>query len=162
MESLISTFHIDYKLLIAQVINFALVFSILYFLIFKPIIKTMAERNLNIEKGLSDAKEAEDKLALADVEAKDVIVQAKKEANTLIENSLKEAEIKRLGMVNKAKSEIKTIIEEERVKINEEKEQMLKDIKTETIDLVILTAEKVLKEKLDENKDFKLVKSLLS
>ena len=35
MESLISTFHIDFRLFIAQLINFAIVFSVLYFFAFK-------------------------------------------------------------------------------------------------------------------------------
>ena len=55
MDSLITTFHIDWKIIIAQVINFLIVFLVLYFFAIKPLKKMMAERADKISKGLTDA-----------------------------------------------------------------------------------------------------------
>jgi F0F1-type ATP synthase membrane subunit b/b' len=52
MDSIISTFHVDLKLLIAQVINFGIIFFVLYKFAFKPIAKIMQERTNTIEKKL--------------------------------------------------------------------------------------------------------------
>jgi F0F1-type ATP synthase membrane subunit b/b' len=44
MEELITTFHIDWKLMIAQIVNFGLVFALLYWLAAKPLSKLMKDR----------------------------------------------------------------------------------------------------------------------
>ncbi len=61
MDSLVETFHLDVKLLIAQVINFAIVFLVLYYFALKPLLNVMNDRSAKIEKSLEDAKEIEKK-----------------------------------------------------------------------------------------------------
>ena len=56
MESFVSTFHIDWKIIIAQAINFAVVVFVLYRFAIKPLKKNLDERKNTIEQGLSDAK----------------------------------------------------------------------------------------------------------
>ena len=80
MESLISTFHLDLKLIIAQLVNFLIVAGILWFFALKPIMKIMKERTEKIEKGLKDAKSFEEKLAQAERDRLKTLSVAKKEA----------------------------------------------------------------------------------
>ena len=56
MQSIISTFHIDWKIIIAQAVNFAVVFVVLYIFALKPLNKLMSERSDKIKKGMNDAK----------------------------------------------------------------------------------------------------------
>ena len=56
MDSIISTFHIDWKIIIAQAVNFAIVLAVLYFFALKPLNKLMAERAEKIAKRVNDAK----------------------------------------------------------------------------------------------------------
>ena len=58
MDSIISTFHIDWKIIIAQMINFGVVFVVLYIFALKPLSKLMTERGEKIETGISDAKKS--------------------------------------------------------------------------------------------------------
>ena len=60
MESIIKTFHIDWKLMIAQIINFAIVVGIIWYFAIRPLIKKMTERTKTIEKSLEDAKKIEE------------------------------------------------------------------------------------------------------
>ena len=50
MDTIIESFHVDFKLLIAQAINFLIVFLVLYYFVFKPLLKVMKERSEKIEK----------------------------------------------------------------------------------------------------------------
>ncbi|MFO7806922.1 MAG: ATP synthase F0 subunit B, partial [Candidatus Moraniibacteriota bacterium] len=77
MESLISNFHIDAGLLIAQVINFAIIFAALYFFALKPLLAVMKDRTKTIEKSLEDAKKAEENLAKAEEDYNKRIQDAK-------------------------------------------------------------------------------------
>src|SRR3989344_3670592 len=108
MESIISTFHIDWKIIIAQAVNFGVVFIVLYIFALKPLSKLMAERSEKIAKGVDDAKtnaallektRTEDKKAL-------MLEDAKKEVAGVIENGKKILEAEKVKMVGETKKEI--------------------------------------------------------
>lgn len=161
MDSLISTFQIDLKLLIAQAINFTIVFLVLYFFAFKPLSKVMQERTKKIEKSLSDAEQIEKKLALTEEQYKEEIAKARKEAAVILEKAYKEADEKKKEMIVKAKEEIGQIINQEKVKMQNEKAQTLKDIKKEVAELVALSLEKVLDKKIDHKDDLQMIKKII-
>lgn len=161
MDSLIETFHIDVKLLLAQIINFGIVFSVLYFFALKPLMKTMGERTKKIEKGLTDAKQIEERLSQTEKESHAELAKAKKEAGEIIEKARVMADVKRQELLTKAKEEIGEIINGEKAKMQTEKAQVLKEIKKEISDLVYISVEKVLEEKLDEKKDKEIIKKIV-
>jgi len=161
MESLISTFHIDARILFAQAVNFGIVFSILYFFALKPLVSVMKDRTEKIEKSLNDAKNIDAKLAETKEDYNKIIIEAKKEASEILEKSRHEAELRKTEMVNKAKEEIGTIINQEKESVREEKQRVIKEIKKEVADLVALSMEKILGEKMDISKDKEIIKKVI-
>jgi len=161
MDSLIETFHIDYKLLIAQMVNFAIVFGVLYFFALKPLLKVMKERTAKIERGLEDAKKIEESLAKTEEEYKKMLSMAKKDASEIMEKANAQAEEKKKDTIQKAKDEIGQIINKEKEQMRAEKAQTLKEIKKETMDLVVASLEKILEEKMDSKKDVELIKKIV-
>jgi len=161
MESLISTFHVDVKLLVAQLVNFAIVFSVLYFFAFKPLVKVMAERSEKIDKSLKDADAIEKRLALTEKEQTEIINAAKKQANLIIEEADKRGEARKGELLIKAKEEIGQVINAEKAKLVREKAETLKELKKEVAELVILTVEKLLNEKMNGDKDRELIKKMV-
>src|SRR3989344_6946915 len=65
MESIINTFHIDFKIIVAQIFNFGIVFVVLYIYALKPLSKLMKERSEKIETGINDAKKSSELLKKA-------------------------------------------------------------------------------------------------
>jgi F-type H+-transporting ATPase subunit b len=59
MEKLLESFGIDYKILIAQIINFFLIFFLLYKFLFNPLKKVIEERKKKIYDGLKKWQESE-------------------------------------------------------------------------------------------------------
>jgi F-type H+-transporting ATPase subunit b len=161
MESLISTFHIDAGLFIAQLVNFAVVFSVLYFFAFKPLVKIMAERSAKIEASLRQADEIAKRLAGTAKEREDVIIAAKKQAAAIAAEAQRRGEVRREELIAAAKEEIGQVINNEKAKLEREKSETLKEIKKETAELVILTVEKLLNEKMTDAKDRELIKKLV-
>lgn len=162
MDSLISTFHIDARILIAQAVNFGIVFSILYFFALKPLVAAMKDRTEKIEKSIDDAKHIDIKLAETKENYQKTIMEAKKEASELLEKARQESELRKQEMVNKAKEEIGVIINQEKETVREEKTRVIKEIKKEIADLVALSIEKILEEKMDAGKDKEVIKKIIS
>jgi F-type H+-transporting ATPase subunit b len=161
MESLVSTFHLDVKLLLAQMVNFAIVVGVLYWFAFKPLLKTMGERSSKIEQGLKEAEEISNRLNTTKAEQTAILKQAKVDAASLLEEARALSEDKKNQMVAKAKEEVGKLIVEEKAKIQEAKEKTLAEIKAEVTDLVVLVAEKVLREKVNSKTDNEIIAKAL-
>src|SRR3989344_2650788 len=85
MDEFIATFHMDWKLMLAQAVNFGLVFLVFYLLAAKPLSKLMKDRTGEISKGLDDAKKSNELLqkATEEIEKKALVEGAKSELVSL-------------------------------------------------------------------------------
>jgi F-type H+-transporting ATPase subunit b len=158
MEELVKTFHIDASLLLAQLVNFAIVLFVLYKFAYKPILKTLNDRTGKIEKGLKDAEDAQNKLAEMEKREKAVLMKAKEEGQKIITVAETTARKNKEELLVEAKTQSDKILMEAGKKIEEEKNKMIGEIKSEMAGLVVMAAEKILGEKIDANKDKELIK----
>lgn len=158
MEELIKTFYIDWKLIIAQFINFVIVVGVLWYYAVGPLTKKMTERTKAIEKGLADAKKVEENLARAEELKEEKLADARREAERIIEEAKKTVEQNRAETLAKTKAEAEKVVTEAKRQIAVEKEKMAADLKAEVRDLVMATTAKVLEEVITADKDKELIK----
>ena len=151
MESIISTFHIDWKIIIAQAVNFGVVFAVLYIFALKPLSKLMAERSEKIKKGIDDAKTNATVLEASKAEYEKILLKAKSEANKIFQDGKKEAETKKTQMLEEAKTEVATLISNGKKMLETEKVKMVEEAKKEIVSLAMLATEKLLSSKQDLN-----------
>jgi F-type H+-transporting ATPase subunit b len=161
MEELIKTFHIDIKMLVAQLVNFTIVLLVLWKFAYKPILKTMNERSAKIEKGLKDAENAGKKLTETAEKEKEVLADARKEAQTIISKAEDMAKKSKEQIAVEAKVQADKILESAKIQIEEEKQKLLKEVKAEIGNLVVAATEKIIGEKLDKTKDKELIEKAL-
>ena len=159
MDSLIDTFHIDWRLIIAQMINFGIVIVVLYKFAIKPLGKLMEERSLKIAGGLTDAKKHKELLADTEAEYKKVIAEARKESQELIAVAKKDAETVREELIAKAQADAKKVVDSGKAELDAEKTKMLADAKRELAELVIKSSEKVLGTVVDADMKQKIASS---
>ncbi len=161
MDTIIDAFHIDLKLFIAQIVNFAIVFGVLFFFVIKPLMKVMKERTEKIETGLKEAAAIKDKLRATEEDYSKEIKKARIEAMEIVKEANERAEKKRDEMIAKAKSEIAQIITKEKENIKAERINTMNELKSEVADLVMLSLEKVLGKKLEKGEDKELIVKML-
>ena len=160
MESIINTFHIDLKMIIAQIFNFGIVFVVLYLYALKPLNKLMKERSEKIEKGINDAKSNAEILNNTKVEYQELITKARKEADKIFQEGKKEAETKKTLMLEKAKEEVAVMIANGKKNFENEKIKMVAQATEEIVSLSVKIAEKILGNKIDESFEEKTMKEL--
>jgi F-type H+-transporting ATPase subunit b len=160
MESITSTFHIDLKIIIAQIVNFGIVFAVLYIYAIKPLTKIMKERGEKIEKGISDAKSNAEILNNTKAQYEEALVKARKEADKIFQEGKKEAEAKKVLMLEKTKEEVAMMVEGGKKNLENEKIKMVAEAKEEITTLSIKIAEKILGKKIDGSFDEKTMKEL--
>lgn len=153
---------IDFKLLLAQLINFGLFFFIYKKFIAGPFISMMKNEKI---------KDASRKKMNEDIEKqKELLVQQEKSAREEIhkktEESLKAvqraAETERIALLAKAHEESKEIVKRASKQIEDERSQMEKQYKDSLAKVSVMTVENVLKDFLTEDMQKQINAKVLS
>lgn len=158
---LLSNLGINGKLLLAQIVNFLILLFVLYKFAYGPILKMLEERTDKIEKGLKDADESHKKLAEIVQKEKEVMAEARKEAQAIIVKAEEQAKKSKDGIAIEAKAQAEKIMQDTEKKIEEEKNKMLAEVKGEISNLVIIATEKIISQKLDTAKDKELIEKAI-
>jgi len=152
MESIISTFHIDWKIIIAQAINFAVVFVVLYIFALKPLAKLMSERSEKISKGIGDAKKSKELLEKAALEYEENARKLRKLSMDAEQELQKDLEKLRVENLEKIKTDNDEWTKNRIKQMEIDKKALVEGAKSELASLAILAAEKIM---ADENKQNK-------
>lgn len=152
---------INASLFAFQLLNFAIVVAIVWFLILRPLTKKMEERKKIIDDSLDKAKEVETNLILSEQKFQEKIDEAKAEANRIMEKTFAESERAKEEMKGRAKKEIELLVDQAKKNIQTEKEETIAEIKKETVDIVIAAVEKILEEKINPETDKKIIENAL-
>jgi F-type H+-transporting ATPase subunit b len=148
MQEIIHAFGIDWRLIVIQVFNFAMLAGILWYFLYTPILKLLADREAKIKKGIEDAESAGKALALADAEKQTILSAAQGEASAIVERASSHAEQKGAGIVAEAMQKAERVAEDAREKALEIKAQAHKESEAEIAQVAILAAEKIINQKL--------------
>lgn len=147
MDGLLSAFGIDWKLLIAQGVNFGVLIVALYFFLYKPVLTVMEERRLMVQKGVEDAERATEKLAGADKESASIVEKADKEAAEMLASARDAAGSERTRLVKEAEARAAAIAEDAETRAKEASAKALRESEKEIARLAVLAAAKVMQEK---------------
>ncbi len=157
MSELLSKLGIDWKLLIAQIINFLVLLFVLYKFAYGPVLAMLDKRTKKIEQGLKDADEAHKKLAESEEKQKEILRKARTEAKDIVEKAHLQAEKSKSEIAGEAKKQSDKIIANAKDQIEQEKNKMITEVKSEIGSLVVAATEKIIGEKIDEKKDKELI-----
>ncbi len=152
---------INGSLFVFQLINFALVATIVWFLILKPLTKKMEERKNIIDESLDRAKEIETNLKMSEVKFQEKLEEAKKEANIIVAGAQEDATRLQEKMKQQTKDEVEALIIQAKKNIEVEKGEMQTSLRRETVEIVVAAMEKILGEKMNDKNDKKFVEDIL-
>ncbi|MEK7144576.1 MAG: F0F1 ATP synthase subunit B [Patescibacteria group bacterium] len=148
MGALATTFGIDWHLLIAQVANFAILVVVLTWLLYKPVLKMVQERERVIAKGVADAEESTERLARADSEAGKRVGAAEEEAGSIVERARHAATDERTKILKEAEERALRVALDADARAKEAMAHSLRESEKEVARLAILAAEKIMQEKV--------------
>lgn len=158
---ILTSLGVDWKLLIAQMVNFAILFYALHRLLYGPITKALEGRTTKIEKGLEDARIAEEKLQLSDATYKEMVRKAKHNAEKILEEASALADQKRTETLKKTREEVKRVVAQAKARIELEKNQMIEDVRKDMVDLVISASQTITKGVSDKKTTRELAKKAI-
>lgn len=146
---LLQALGLNVKILLAQLVNFAVLLFVLWKFGYQPLMKFLDERQKKIEQGVKNSEEAERRLAEIAEKEREVMRQAQAEAAALIEKTNANLEERKKMMMDKAKTEIAAVVQKTKDDLKIERKLAMKYIKQEAAELVTAAVEKVLSERMD-------------
>ena len=144
MEEITTVFGLNSKLLLIQAANFGIVLFLLKIFLYQPLLKIIDERRLKIQKGLTDAELAAEKLATAEAHANKTIAEAATQSNKLLERAEAAAKAKEAQLLKETALKVRRQEEEALKQAENIKRRTIEESQEEISRLAILAAEKVL------------------
>lgn len=147
MEQILTTFGIDWRLLLINAINFGLLMLGLWYFLYTPMMRMLEARREKVAQGVHDAEQAAQELAAVETTRTQTLAQAGKEADEIISHARAAGSAKNKEIVSAAEAASASILKDAEGQAKELKEKAIAESKQEVAKLVILGIEKTLAQK---------------
>ena len=160
-EDIFAALGIDWRLLILQIVAFLILVVLLGKFVYPWLMKSVDERQANIEEAAKAAKKAQESAADSEAETAALLAEARKESTEIVATAkLEAAEIASMSEA-KAKSTAEKIVADAHAQISKDIDKARRELHDETLELIALATEKIVRKKLDSKADEALIADVL-
>src|SRR3990172_6130860 len=126
---------IEPNLLLAQIVNFLIIFFVLSKLLYKPILGMLEKRKKEIAAGLELTEKMRAEEEKMNVRKERILDEARNEARNIVEAGKKEADAQAHDIIEDAHSQAQGIIEKGQEDVGELRAGMEKDVKQAAVNI---------------------------
>ncbi|MFQ5996876.1 MAG: F0F1 ATP synthase subunit B [Dehalococcoidales bacterium] len=152
---------INLPILVAQIVNVAILLGLLYLVAYKPIMRMLDERSRRIKESMAQADAIKEQAARAEEEVKKQLEAASREGQERIAQAVQLGEEVKQKAQQEARREAETLITRARTEIQRERDEAVDELRKEFADLTILAAGKVIDRSLDKKAHRQLIDKVL-
>lgn len=143
--------------LLAQIVNFLLLFTLLTVVMWRPLVNMLDSRGAKIQKGLEDAAAAANARRNAETDAAKIIDDAKRQAANLVEEARVRGDEVAKQAAATAQTDAEQVRAEARERAEEEMHRRLADLRGQVAAISVAMAERLIGTGLDEKRQQALV-----
>ena len=144
-----------------QLGNFVLVFAILTYLLHKPLLKLLDDRNRGIKESLETAENLKKEAVESERRQQNMLEAAQTQANQLLSQTKQQARELEERLATQAQEKAEALLKKAAEDIQREHDQMKAELRGELADLVIRTTEKVVGTQVPEVRKQEQIRQLL-
>jgi F-type H+-transporting ATPase subunit b len=153
----ISALGINLGFLIAQIINFLLIMTLLTVILWKPVVNMLDSRSAKIEKGLEAAAAAANARRNAEAEAEKILAQARTESAQIVEEGRSRGDEVAKAIEADARKSADKIREDARVSAQAERNTELSGLRGQVAAISVAVAQRLIGETLDAKRQKALI-----
>ena len=158
---ILKDFGVQPILLLAQIVNFAILLYLLKRFLYKPILKVLEERRNKIETSMKQAEEIQKRFDETAKKQEEVLDKARSDASKIIEGAKEEAKVLSATIQKEAKDATEATIKRTQEVLELEKQKMITEAKNQIIDVVAAATERVVAKTLKFQDKERLVKEAI-
>jgi F-type H+-transporting ATPase subunit b len=137
-----AAFGIDWRLLLINAVNFALLMLALWYFLYGPLMRILEERRQKVAQGVRDAEAAKAHLKEIEDSRAEVLAQAGQEADDVLAKTRAAAAAREKEILAQGEAAAQALLKEAEARAEELKHQSLEESKRELAKLVVLGIEK--------------------
>ena len=157
----LSSLGINPSTLLAQVINVAILFVLLYLVAYRPIMRMLDERSRRIKESMEQTEYIKQQAERAEGEAAKRIDAAAKEGQEAVARAVRTGEEVRHEAQQQARQEAEALIARARTEIQRERDEAIDELRKEFADITIMAAGKVIERSLDKKAHREIIDKVL-
>ncbi len=162
MSDLLSKLGIDWRIVLIQVINFAVLAFVLTKFLYKPVLKVLKERGEKEKRAKEDAQAIAEKLCNLDSLKEELTANMRREEAQILKHAKETAEKNRTATLATTKADVELAIMSGTKTLEAKKIQMVEEAKKEIVSLVVEATNKLLGTRTSKSTDEKSAKDLFS
>ena len=147
--------------LLAQIVNFVILFGLLYLVAYKPVMRMLDERSKKVKDSMEQTEYIKEQAARAEVETKRKIEDAGKEGQEVIARAVRTGEEVGQRAQQTAKEDAEALINRARTDIQRERDGAIDELRREFADVTVQAVEKVIDRSLDKEAHRQLIEKAL-
>lgn len=152
---------INMPTLLAQLINVAILFGLLYLVAYRPIMRMLDERSRRIKESMEQTDFIKLQAEQAEEEAVKRIEAASREGEEVIARAMRTGEEIKREAQQQSKEEAVNIISRARAEIQRERDEAVGELRREFADLAVTAAGKVIDRTLDKKAHRQIIDEVL-
>ena len=150
MAELLESLHIEWPLLVAQIVNFLILMAVLGRFVYKPLIRLLEQRREIIARSMEKSQQLDVQFREAQERRAKELAATRREAQGIIEQAKNVAEDERQKIQEHTKKEIAEMIARAEKELTGRKEEMRQDLQREMKTLLAPALERILRDSVDE------------
>ncbi len=147
--------------LVAQLVNFFILFGLLFLVLYKPVMRMLRERSEKIKDSMEQAEQIKERLAQTEQQVREQVEAARRDGQSIVAQAGQIGEQLKDAARQEARQEAEVIVARARVEIDRERDAAIDELRRQFTDLAIMAAEKVINESLDEERHRRIIDEVL-
>jgi F-type H+-transporting ATPase subunit b len=152
---------IEWNVLLAQLINFGILFGLLFIVLYKPMRRMFDERSARIKASMEQAEGIKEQMAQTQERVREQLEGARREGQAILARATQMGEQLKEEAKQEAKQEAAAIVVMARAEIERERDAAIAQLRNQFVDLAIAAAEKVVSKTLDREKHRQMIEEVL-
>ena len=158
---MLETLGIHFPSLLIYLVNFLLVLGLLVLFAYRPILRLMDQRADRIRESLEASERAREAAANSQQAVEDQLVEARREAQRIMDQAREAAERFRAEEMERARGEAENFVSRAQSDIQRERDAAIEEVRASFGDLAMTAAERVVRRSLDRRAHEDLIAQVL-
>lgn len=154
---LIEQLGVDWKLLTAQIVNFAILVGVLGYFVYKPLLNLIDERRDRIAKAMENAGRIEEQTRELEHFRLEQLKKVDIEIGVMMERSRRDAEAVRDRILEEAKIETDSMLAKGRRQLEDERVRAFRDIQASLAAMIVRMTGKILEREFSDADQKRLI-----
>lgn len=157
---LLTKLGIDWRLLLAQIVNFAILAGVLSAFVYRPLLNLIDARRERVRKAMEDAKRIEEQKEETERHRQDALRKIDEECGVILERTKREAEKAKAEILESAKREADALFSKGREQLEEERAKVFAEVQGTLAETIMRMTEKIIEREFSPSDQKRLVSSL--